>query len=360
MSKNKETILKAINSLKSEIQKFTIILIANSKDTPLMDRPNSKDIWIEFFNDNEINYLINSLRKNDLFVEVYFAEQDFLLDILNHKYSDLGKLFVFNLARNGFGIGKKSLIPSFCDLIGIKYSGSSAYVCALARNKYHCSQLLQQFDCCGTPSWVYDFEKGWLMGTKPPENMEIIIKPMFESASKGITKDSIINTSDPEFKTRINAHSRRSAEPLLIQQFINGYECQVPFIKLGEDVFFPPQAIRIGSEYCMGSRIISEDISYHYSYEYYCASQKIGEAICQTMQQIAEKASQIIGIDTYGRIDFRVDEHMNPFITDIATMPYIIEHSAFYHTFENMGLTSAELLLSIICSALINKYHYVV
>lgn len=360
MIMNKHIVTDALNKLKTEIQKLKIILIANSKDTPLSDRPNSKDIWIEFFNEQELEYLIQALRENDLFVEVYFAEQAFIKDILEHKYPDLNQLFVFNLARNGFGIGKKSLIPSFCDLMGIKYSGSSAYVCSLARNKYHCSRLFEHFDCCGTPTWVYDWNSGWFLGEKPPENLDIIIKPMFESASKGVTKDSVINTSDSQFSTRVHAHSQRSSEPVLIQKFIKGYECQVPFIRLMSDVFFSPVGICIGSAYQLHDKIITEDLSYHYSYGYYDAKQEIDNDVCNQLIAIAKKAAQIIGINTYGRIDFRIDENKNLFITDVATMPYIVEHSAFYHTFSNMGMTSKELLLSVICSALIHKYHYVV
>lgn len=349
-----------LKKLKPEIQKFKIILIANSKDTPLSSRPNSKDIWIEFFTDNEIEYLANSLRKSDLYVDIYFAEQDFINDILNHKYTNLGELFVFNLARNGFGISKKSLIPSFCDLMEIKYSGSSAYVCSLARNKFHCSILLQNFQCSGTPSWLYDFTSGWFLEDEPPQNMEVIIKPMFESASKGITAESVINTSDPQFKLHLNSFSERSAEPMLVQKFIRGYECQVPFFYLDEGFFLSPIGISIDSEYLLNNKIISADLSYEYSYEYYNAIEKLPVSVCEHMIQEAKKAAKIIGIETYGRIDFRIDEQMSLFITDIATMPYIVEHSSFYHAFSALEMSETEIMLSIICSSLITKYDYVV
>lgn len=359
MKNNLEILLYALEKLRAEIKKLKIILIANSKDTPLSQGTNSKDIWIEFFNENEIEYLTNSLRKNGLYVDVYFSEQKFLQDILSYKYTDLNQLFVFNLARNGFGIGKKSLIPSFCDLMNIKYSGSDAYVCSLARNKFHCSKLLENFDCAGTPSWLYDSTSGWLLN-EPPQNTQVIIKPMFESASKGITENSIIDTSHPQFMNRVVTSAIRSAQPMLVQKFIKGYECQIPFIKLHQHVFLQPTGISIDSQYELGNKIISEDLSYIYSYDYYDANLVLDELVCENLHQIAEKASNVIGINTYGRIDFRIDCNMTPYITDIATMPYIIEHSAFFHAFSSMGLSSEELLLSIICSALINKYHYVV
>lgn len=356
----KSLILHTLDKLRPEVQKFRIILIANTKETPLGNRPNSKDIWIEFFSDPEIDYLINALRSNELFTEVYFAEQEFIRDVLNHKYENLEELFVFNLARNGFGISKKSLIPSFCDLMNIKYSGSNAYVCSLARNKFHCSHLFQKLNCSGTSSWVYDSSKGWFLGEKPPKGTEVIIKPMFESASKGITKESIINTSDSQFLARVKACSMRNAEPMMVQKFIRGYECQVPFIKLDQDVFFQPIGIRIGTDCLLNDKIISEDLSYAYSYDYYAAYEKLDSSVCERMIQIAKKASEIVGIETYGRIDFRLDEQMNLYITDVATMPYIVEHSAFNHVFTRMGMSEKEIMLSIICSALIHKYHYVV
>lgn len=360
MENNKNLILHTLDKLRPDVQKFKIILIANAKETPLSNRPNSKDIWIEFFSDFEIDYLINALRSNGLFTEVYFAEQEFIKDILNHKYENLEEIFVFNLARNGFGISKKSLIPSFCDLMNIKYSGSSAYVCSLARNKFHCSQLFQKLNCSGTPGWVYDSSKGWFLGEEPPADTEVIIKPMFESASKGITKESIVNTSNPQFLSRVKACSVRSAEPMMVQKFIRGYECQVPFIKLNQDVFFQPVGIRIGADSLLNDKIITEELSYVYSYDYYAACEKLDSSVCERMIQTAKRASEIVGIETYGRIDFRLDDQMNLYITDVATMPYIVEHSAFYHVFSQMGMSEKEIMLSVICSALIHKYHYVV
>lgn len=357
---NKSSISHTLDKLRNEVQKLKIILIANAKETPLSARPNSKDIWIEFFSDSEINYLITALRDNELFTEVYFAEQEFIMDILNHKYKNLEELFVFNLARNGFGISKKSLIPSFCDLMNIKYSGSSAYVCSLARNKFHCSHLFQKLNCFGTPGWVYDASKGWFLGEEPPKDTEVIIKPMFESASKGITKESIINTSSSQFLSRIETRSLVSSEPMMVQKFIRGYECQVPFIKLDNDVFFQPVGIRIGEDYLLNDKIITEDLSYMYSYDYYDACEKLDSSVCERMLQAAKRASEIVGIGTYGRIDFRLDDQMNLYITDVATMPYIVEHSAFYHVFSRMGMSGKEIMLSVICSALIQKYHYVV
>lgn len=152
----------------------------------------------------------------------------------------------------------------------------------------------------------------------------------------------------------------RNAEPMMVQKFIRGYECQVPFIKLDQDVFFQPIGIRIGTDCLLNDKIISEDLSYAYSYDYYAAYEKLDSSVCERMIQIAKKASEIVGIETYGRIDFRLDEQMNLYITDVATMPYIVEHSAFNHVFTRMGMSEKEIMLSIICSALIHKYHYVV
>ena len=35
--------------------------------------------------------------------------------------------YIYNFSRDGIAEGKKSLIPAFCDLCGLKYTGSNAF-----------------------------------------------------------------------------------------------------------------------------------------------------------------------------------------------------------------------------------------
>ena len=66
---------------------------------------------------------------------------------------------IYNFAREGLFRGKKSLIPSFCDLYGYRCTGSNDFVISLLRNKYIYLKYLQAHGILVSESWIFDKEK---------------------------------------------------------------------------------------------------------------------------------------------------------------------------------------------------------
>ena len=62
--------------------------------------------------------------------------------IINQKIKTNKKLLVINSAQTGIYIGRKSLIPAFCDHYKIMHTGSNPYVVSLCRDKLRPFQVL--------------------------------------------------------------------------------------------------------------------------------------------------------------------------------------------------------------------------
>ena len=112
----REYIKTLITGLSTDVQILFVANVVNK--TTIKDFRNTPDsIITEYFTEDEYNQMLLAIRQNGYHVNVFFDEDEFIRFIMKHENSDmLSRCVVFNLARNGSGLCKKSLIPSLCDV----------------------------------------------------------------------------------------------------------------------------------------------------------------------------------------------------------------------------------------------------
>ena len=343
-------------------KKYTglIVLLANVYGKTHIFENDKLRLQAEFFNEEEFDYILSALKYNDYNVKCYFDENQFILDYLNNQIPNK-EFLVFNLARNGMGVSKKSLIPTFCDLNNIKYTSSIGYVCALARHKYHVNMLLKTLNLNYLKSYVYD-KFNWLNNKVPEDyNIKYIAKPLNESASQGISNDSVIcckNKSELNFYIK-KLYEKLNNTPILLQQFIEGYEAKTTIIDFDKSYVFPPVGVEIENKRNLKKLIINEDIAFTYNHMNYLLNEELEEAVINTIKDQALIIYKTIGMQNYGRIDCRIDYTTNEvFFMDFATMPYFVSGGEMLFSFEKMGFNINCLLNAVINSALTSKYNY--
>lgn len=297
----------------------------------------------ERFSVDEFNEIYQGIVDSGYFVQaIFFNEIDFINDYIKHPDHYQNSL-IYTLARNGLGNNKKTIIPSFCELLKLRYTTSSSFTCALARNKYYFSTLFKAHNVPAPKSWLYTNNGIWINGT--PENGTMVIcKPASESASQGI-KESQIITATPELSANL------SGENYIVQEYIEGSECEVPVFKVGNTVIvFPPIGIDL-----QGKRILDEDASDHNQYGFYQLDKHFSIEVVATIQELAEKAFRLLHMDVYGRIDFRITENGQPFIFDVSTTPYTTKHSSFAYAFNQLGCEYHDIYRAIISASLMRE-----
>lgn len=335
-----------------------IVLIANVYGQTRFLSSKSIDIEAEFFTENEFDYILRSLKDCGYDVLCYFDENLFIQDYLANKFN--GEFLVFNLARNGYGISKKSLIPTFCDLNSVKYTASNGYACSLSRQKYHVNLLIRDLGLNYLKSFVYKNER---FIKEPPVNSSIkyIVKPLFESASQGIFDDSIYTGGNSkEFNYFVNKkYHELNCSPLLIQEFIEGYEAKTTIIDFNTSYTLEPIGVEICGKRNLMNSIITSEIAFDYCHKNYLIREELGSTLTNNIQNQAIKIYQAIGMENYGRIDCRIDYRTNQiYFMDFSTMPYFVSDGEILFAFRNMGQDINGLLNSIINSALFSKYNY--
>jgi D-alanine-D-alanine ligase len=321
---------------KEEIQDLEVIILSNTinktKKTKYKCQNANNN---EFFKYNEFKEIVMKIQNEFTFVYPFFNELEFIHEILN-KNERTNDFIVYNLSRNGIKEGKKALIPAFCDLLDIKYTGSNAFVTSLARNKYVFSSLLKQHNICVPKSYLYLKDGGWYNSEKPSIGDKLIVKFVCESASIGIDQNNIFYYDKSKDEMLNSILIKNNITQLLVQEFISGYECEVPVI-IGEDIYpLGVVGISINTFTNLSDHILTSTISDNNEYEFYLLSNEKENALIENILNTTRKVVQLLGMSDIARIDFRISDDNKYYVTDIAASPYTTEHSSFQYLFSHL------------------------
>jgi len=336
----KKAIKDAERLLKEFINTLDIILVANVLGPRGYDNTLQTNCSeTEHFTVQEFNEIYQGIVNGGFFIRiVHFSELDFVKEMTLHP-KIYANTVIINLCRNGIGMNRKVVIPAICDLLGVKYTSSGSAQCAIARNKWLFSTLLNSN---GIASPVTGLDKKDLVDKLKKSTM-VICKPNNESASQGVDHNSIMELS---------AVPECIAGGLLIQEFIDGYECEVPILcSNGKCFALPPVGISMGTN--ASSNILSYDMSKADDYGFYSLTELLSHKICAEIMQDAIRTFELLGLEKYGRVDFRIDKNNNAhYVIDISTTPYITRHSSFAYAVENNGGSYSDIYKLIVAAAL--------
>lgn len=339
------SLLKGIELIKDQIR---IILVSNIKDQTKTGDYSIHSVATEFFSEIELEELITGFRQFGFYLELFTDEIDFIKAVITNQFSQTKKQYniVYNTSQRGTGPGRKSLIPAFCNLHNIPTVNSNAYVVSLCRHKFHINCILQSLGIKAAKSWFFDKKYGWLFGKQPKEKTLIIAKPTYESASIGIDSESILIFNNNTHK-KLEELSKIYNQPITVQQFIDGYEVEVPLLILDEPNAILPVGIKLNDKKLLGKEILTYDIIYNDLYSFYIFDEVQDYKITEIVKT-AENVANIIGIKGFGRVDFRIDINGNYYVTDVATNPHITKHGSFFHLFNHLGYQQKDLLATLI------------
>lgn len=334
-------------------EQLKVFLVSNIREkTDNFVDYNSTSVISEYLSLNQQELILESLRSSGFETLCFIDEMDFIKNyITNNYYSDDKKQkLVINTAQKGTAIGRKSLIPAFCDLYGITHTNSNPYVVSLARNKYHCSCLLNANGLPTTTDYLYIPNKGWLLDKSPKVGTKVIVKLNYETSSIGLTTDNIF-VYEPEKEDFIRNMSNEFNQPVIVEDFIEGLEVEVPIMIGKETEIVLPVGITVDGIKELGTRILDYNIRRDLKFGFY-NFEKFNPEIAIKLEDCTKKVASLIGITGFGRVDFRIDNSGNFYVTDIATNPHITKGMSFYYAFTENGLSYTQMLESLIALSL--------
>lgn len=344
--KNNEYIKKQNKKTCMLSNKIHINIIANIREKKYSN--SSSEMNAEFLALNEFELITETYREFGFETTAYIGENEFI----KHQIQESSKSkinIVVNYAQTGHFIGRKSLIPAFCQLNDIIFCGSNPYVVSLTRHKFHSDILVKKLGIRTAHSYYYSNSYGWLNNQKPVDNEYVIAKLNYEASSIGLTNENIFHYSD-RYDSFIHALSIKYNQPVVVQKFIEGAEVECPQIRECRSILLPPIEIKINNNE-MGTRILTFDLRNTNKYTY-LEFRKENNNLVKQIQRYTSQIIDFLEMTGYCRIDYRVDKQNNCFVTDIATNPGIAEATSFFTSFSSIGLDYKDFLLFKITNTL--------
>ncbi len=230
--------------------------------------------------------------------------------------------------------GEDGRIQAAFDLFGIRYTGAGYLGSALAMNKGLSKRLFLE-NSIPTPAGItmeqthaqWDFEKTGL-------SLPCVVKPCCGGSSVGI---SIVRTKE-EYREALQA-AFRWEEEVILEEYIKGREFSVgvmegralPVIEIAPvDGFY-----NYKNKYSQGGAVET------------CPAD-LPIQVSSRMQRYAEQVAQALGLDTYSRMDFLMDENGSLYCLEANTLPGMTPTSLLPQEAQAVGMDFGQLCEEII------------
>jgi len=309
-----------------------VAVIHNINQTGVINRFGKQNR--EMYFRDEIDAVIDALKSKNHIVEEFDGDK-FLIQNLESFLPEMKngikpEGISLNLAYGIQGSSRYAHVPSILEMAGVPYTGSSPLAHSIALDKEMTKRILLQSGIA-TPRFVVidrkiNREDASHMGLSYP----LIIKPENEAASFGIS----IFDGPEKFVDTVNATFDQFQQPILVEEFLSGREFNVAVLGNGSTLeVFEPLEI----DFCdSGHSFQSYDGKKGGTYQHICPPD-MSDSMRNTLLNMAVQTFTALKCSDYARIDFRLDQDMNPFVLEINSMAAIHRKGSYFHAAQNAG-----------------------
>jgi len=263
---------------------------------------------------------------------------------------------VFNVAEGINGKDRELQMPAMLEMLQIPYTGSSPLTHAFSLNKAKAKEI---FLANNIPTANFQTVENIDFTLKKTLKFPLIVKPVAEGSSMGITNESVVY-DDISLKKQVKKILKFFNEPVLIEPFLEGREFSISM--LGN----PPMILPIieSNHKILPKKYLpldSYEVKWFFEEEehsdYLICPAKIDKKFEDRLKKICFKVWQALNVVDWCRIDIRCDQNNNPYVLEInspsgITPPEVSKTSYFPLAARTAGIDYKNLLKKIIETAL--------
>ncbi len=334
-------LLAIANDAIARASEIEVVFVTNIASGDLIDLgPDGVVNESQYYSRNQADGILRTLQAHGFTVTSHFDELSFIRWAAERAPRPNRQTVVFNTAEGGRGEGRRALIPSLCNLVGLPILNSKAHANTLCRHKFHANAVLRRCGVRAPTTWMYNH--GWTGGLVPPPGQKVILKPAFESMSIGVADDSVIIV-DEGLQALVEARQSRFGQAVIVQQFVTGDEVGVPIVRTARSHSLPVVAFNRADGTPFGSKpktFADESLRHDVSQEFYeCPGEQY-----LALQTSAVRAFDVLGMAGVGRIDLRVDADGREWVFDTSESPPPLVPTAFSRALDRIGVPPDKML----------------
>lgn len=254
-----------------------------------------------------------------------------------------------DLAQAGFDLvfialhgryGEDGTLQGALELLNIPYTGSGPMASALAMDKIMTKRVWLQHGL-PTPEFAVLQHADDLKDLSLRLPLPFIMKPPHEGSTVGFSRIDQIDQIESAYG--LASHFDRV---VLAERFIKGRELTVPILGSGENA----QALPVIEIVAPDGNYDFENKYYSNETQYFCPAD-LNPQLTEHIQKLARLAYLAIGCEGWGRVDFMLDEHNQPWLLEVNTSPGMTSHSLVPMAAKAQGMSYEQLCLQITQSA---------
>lgn len=264
------------------------------------------------------------------------------LPLTGRRIERSGCEFVFNLVENLPSTRLLHLPVLVCETLSIPHSGANSFTLSVSGDKLVSKHLM---DSAGLP-----VPKRVEPGMLKEGGERLILKPVDQEASIGITEASV-----SFFQTEEQLALALKDKTLFAEQYIDGMEFNLSILP-GSQVLppakmcfleYPEERVKVvGYE----AKWEEDSFAYKHTVRTFDLDER-EQQLAERLKTLALDVYTLLGESGYARVDFRVDENLNPYVLELNSNPCIANDSGFTASANKAGLTYEAMIDSIIKGA---------
>jgi D-alanine-D-alanine ligase len=273
------------------------------------------------------------------------------LDLIRQKLEKFEPDVIFNLAdqfKNNRSFDQN--IVSFLAMHGIPFTGCGSSGLTLCKHKAISKKILG-YHRIHTPEFV-TIARGKHIARPKRLKFPIIVKPLKEEASLGISQASFVETDD-QFRERVQFIHQSYDNDVIAEEYIEGRELYVSLLgnhrlevyPIRELVFreVPPDEPKMATYKAKWD----EDYRKRWGLENQFA-EGLDPGVVTIIEQTCKRIYHLLTIDGYARIDLRVTRDNKVYFIEANPNPILAEDEDFAQSALKLGVTYPQLIEKIL------------
>ena len=273
------------------------------------------------------------------------------LDLLRQKLESFAPDVIFNLAdqfKNNRGFDQH--IVSLLEMQGVPFTGCGATGLVLCKHKGISKKILG-YHHIHVPNFVV-IPRGQRIARLKRPKFPILVKPVKEEASYGISQASFV-TTDEQFRERVAfIHEKHDAD-VIAEEYIEGREFYVSVMGTLKLTVFPIRELVFGEVPPNEPRIATYRAKWDEEYRKRWGLQNrfpegLEPALVAQIEEMCKRIYRLLTIEGYARIDLRMTAANEMYFIEANPNPILAADEDFALSAGQAGLSYPQLIDRII------------
>ena len=273
------------------------------------------------------------------------------LDLLRQKLKSFEPDVIFNLAdqfKNNRAFDQN--IVSFLEMHGVAFTGCGSTGLTLCKQKGISKKILS-YHRIHVPEFAV-FPRGKRTARPKRLKFPVLVKPLKEEASYGISQASFVET-DEQFKERVQFIHEKHDQDVIAEEYIEGREFYVSILGNHRLQVFPIRELVFKEVPPDEPKIATFKAKWDEEYRKRWGLQnrfadELDAALVRNIEQTCKRIYHLLTIDGYARLDLRVTPENEVYFIEANPNPILAADEDFAQSAAKASLTYPQLIDRIV------------